>query len=94
MSLFRKIRQAFCHHYFVLDRDKTTTDADGLTHRYIFACAKCDMSIDFKSLVLSEGILNTLRDYADLKHDYLLLLAKYEPENYWKTFKQYEKMDL
>lgn len=94
MSLFRKIRQVFCHHYFVFDVSKTTADADGLTHRYIFTCAKCDMSLDFKSVVLSEGICNTFHNYADLKHDYLLLLAKYEPENYRKAFKEYEKMDL
>ena len=93
MSLFKKIRQVFCHHYFVFDANKTMVEADGLTHRYIFTCAKCDMSLDFKSIVLSEGICNTFRDYADLKHNYLLLLAKYEPENYREAFKKYEKTE-
>ena len=94
MSLSKKIQQVFCHHYFVFDVNKSTVEADGLTHRYIFTCTKCDMSLDFKSVVLSEGVCNTFRDYADLKHDYLLLLAKYEPENYREAFKKYEKTDL
>ena len=94
MTFIRNIRQKFCKHYFVFDVNKTTADADGLTHRYIFTCAKCDMSLDFKSVVLSEGICNTFSDYAYLKHDYLLLLAKYEQENYRKAFKESEKMDL
>lgn len=94
MTFIRNIKQKLCKHYFVFDVNKTTADADGLTHRYIFTCAKCDMSLDFKSVVLSEGICNTFRDYADLKHDYLLLLAKYEPENYRKAFKEYEKINL
>ena len=94
MTFIRNIRQKFCKHYFVFDVNKTTADEAGLTHRYIFTCAKCDVSLDFKSVVLSEGICNTFRDYADLKHDYLLLLAKYEPENYRKAFKEYEKINL
>lgn len=36
MTFIRNIRQKFCKHYFVFDVNKTTADADGLTHRYIF----------------------------------------------------------